>query len=566
MSGFAAVAAADPEALGRPLLAAEALLIEPPTATWRDGRLSVAVTGQLCSLAVEPDLVVALDGRLDEPASPRDQAALVFLRAWRRDGPAVVDRTTGDFSGLVYERSTGILHVVRDLTGARPAYIARLAGQGICFSHLRGLIANEQVRLVPNEAWARVYLAGGWPGVRQTQYVGVHAVEPGHVAEWRDHRWVQERVANWDFTTEVPSTSQGRADRFRELFDAATRRRISSVDGSIAVTTSGGLDSSSVLVTARAVRPDADLVALCLPFTDPLGDERAFQASVAAAAGARLVWVSLDDEGPFGAELDDVFLRHAGPPIPNWFLHVALEKAAMREGVVQVLDGEDGDGVVGGRSEFLADLLVRGRILRLAREAAALRSARDMSWRLLAKLTLRPLVSRRSRLPPGQAWSHAARYLVRGGYLSTIMIDCYEGYTGLPGGLAHPFLDRAVVEYAMALPYEERIHHGRSKAVLRNAMGERLPVDVRTRPGKADLSSAFLGAVTGPQRAMLDEGVAMAAESGVSWWTADLAARVQVPKDREAQIAAFRVAMLAQWTTWVTGRNQRAELSPLVSD
>jgi hypothetical protein len=181
-----------------------------------------------------------------------------------------------------------------------------------------------------------------------------------------------------------------------------------------------------------------------------------------------------------------------------------------------------------------------------------------MSWRLLAKLTLRPLVSRRSQLPPGQAWSHAARYLVRGGYLSTIMIDCYEGYTGLPGGLAHPFLDRAVVEYAVALPYEERIHHGRSKAVLRNAMGARLPVDVRTRPGKADLSSAFLGAVTGHQRAM-------AAESGAPWWTADLAARVQVPQDREAQIAAFRVAMLAQWTTWVTGRNQRAELSPLVS-
>jgi asparagine synthetase B (glutamine-hydrolysing) len=565
VSGFAAVIATNPAAPGQPLLEAAALLSQPPTATWRDDRVSIAVTGELCSLAVEPDLVVAIDGRLDEPASQPGLAAAAFLTAWRHAGRATAGRTIGDFSGLVYERKTGRLHAVRDLTGARPAYISRLAGQGICFSHLRALIAHDGVRLVPNDAWARVYLAGGWPAPRQTQYVGVHTVEPGHVAEWKDLRWVQERVATWDFSGEVPPTAQGRAERFRELFDAATRRRIGAVDGPIAVTTSGGLDSSSVLVAARAVRPGADLVALCLPFTDPLGDERAFQASVAEAAGARLVWVSLDDEGPFGAGWDDVFLRHGGPPLPNWFLHVALERAAVREGVVQVLDGEDGDGVVGGRSEFLADLLVRGRILRLAREAAALRSARDLSWRRLAKLTLRPLLSRRSRLPPGQAWSHAARYLVGGGYLSTIMIDCYEGYTGCPGGLAHPFLDREVVEYAVALPYEERIHHGRTKAVLRNAMGPRLPVDVRTRAGKADLSSAFLGAVTGDQRAMLDEGVAMAAASGAVWWTAELAARVQVPQDREAQIAAFRVAMLAQWTAWVTGRNQRAELSPLVS-
>jgi asparagine synthase (glutamine-hydrolysing) len=99
------------------------------------------------------------------------------------------------------------------------------------------------------------------------------------------------------------------------------------------------------------------------------------------------------------------------------------------------------------------------------------------------------------------------RGLVRDGYLSALGAETYAQWQDLDGAVAHPFLDRRLVEYALVVPAEQRIAGGLSKVLLRQAMGNRLPRSVADRRDKAVLSSTFDRAVRGPQRDLLHEGL-----------------------------------------------------------
>jgi asparagine synthase (glutamine-hydrolysing) len=59
----------------------------------------------------------------------------------------------------------------------------------------------------------------------------------------------------------------------------------------------------------------------------------------------------------------------------------------------------------------------------------------------------------------------------------------------------HPFHDRRVIEFAFAIPEEQRWRFEQTKFVLRQAMRGLLPEDVRTRTTKGDYSSMLVEAL-----------------------------------------------------------------------
>jgi asparagine synthase (glutamine-hydrolysing) len=59
----------------------------------------------------------------------------------------------------------------------------------------------------------------------------------------------------------------------------------------------------------------------------------------------------------------------------------------------------------------------------------------------------------------------------------------------------HPFLDRRLVEFLLALPEEQRWQRGRTKYVLRCALSGLLPESVLHRTDKADFSRLFIDAI-----------------------------------------------------------------------
>jgi asparagine synthase (glutamine-hydrolysing) len=71
----------------------------------------------------------------------------------------------------------------------------------------------------------------------------------------------------------------------------------------------------------------------------------------------------------------------------------------------------------------------------------------------------------------------------------------------------YPFFDRRLIEFCVALPMEQRLSRGWTRAILRRAMTDVLPREVQWRPGKQDLSPNFQLGLLGRDRALVDSAV-----------------------------------------------------------
>jgi asparagine synthase (glutamine-hydrolysing) len=56
-----------------------------------------------------------------------------------------------------------------------------------------------------------------------------------------------------------------------------------------------------------------------------------------------------------------------------------------------------------------------------------------------------------------------------------------------------PFLDKRLVEYCVAIPGEQKVSQGYTRAVVRRALQGYLPEAIRLRPDKGDLGWSFRG-------------------------------------------------------------------------
>ena len=69
----------------------------------------------------------------------------------------------------------------------------------------------------------------------------------------------------------------------------------------------------------------------------------------------------------------------------------------------------------------------------------------------------------------------------------------------------HPFMDKRLIEFCMALPSSQKLNQGWSRAILRRAMNEILPESVQWRGGKMDMTPNFLHGLLKLNRELLDK-------------------------------------------------------------
>lgn len=597
VSGFAALRGAFDPALIEGIAAAAAHRGHPHV--WRDdGVALIAFEGRRrAPLFVSQDLVVALDARIDNRTAvvsalgadappPGATDAELIARVWRRWNANGLRRVIGDFAGAIYDRRSRVLSVVRDPLGVRPALLARSAGRLLAASDLPMLLADASLDRTPDEEWVAAFLVAGAGFRRAAGYRDTWRLEPGAAANASDGGWVERPWWTWRYRRVRERDDAAYAERFRELFDEAVRTRIAGARR-VGVSLSGGLDSTSVAASVReTVAPDQLAAGFAIGFESAEGDERALQRLVAARLGLPLRWVAIE-AGPFDADPIRTIERLGVPPLsPNWFHPEAVARAAAADGIDVALDGIDGDSLLQGSPEVLSDLMVRGRWRTWRREAEALRRVQGVGRRTaLRRYSVKPLVpnaaltvwrraqgrrdvpafvapdlARRYRLESlltHDSWWPGRTFAVREmGAVSPVLLpmtmellDSIWSRRGIE--IAHPFLDRRVVEFCLGLPWTQKLRGGFTKSVLRNAMSDRLPTDITARAAKADLSAPFINSVLGQERTFVLEGLSLAASNGTTWWSSEGLRRLgESFADGEDPFEAYRVAILAHWYRW----------------
>jgi asparagine synthase (glutamine-hydrolysing) len=69
----------------------------------------------------------------------------------------------------------------------------------------------------------------------------------------------------------------------------------------------------------------------------------------------------------------------------------------------------------------------------------------------------------------------------------------------------HPFMDKRLIEFCLALPPEQKLHQGWSRIVMRRAMIGILPEAIRWRGGKTDMTPNFLRGLLTADRGAVEE-------------------------------------------------------------
>ena len=130
------------------------------------------------------------------------------------------------------------------------------------------------------------------------------------------------------------------------------------------------------------------------------------------------------------------------------------------------------------------------RVDRLLRAATGHREAPLLPAFVRADFARRAgLTGRLEALRPRQAFRSPARQEVYGNLVGTPWYwrtANWHGRNAAPFGIdvRHPFLDRRLVEYVLAVPGEQLFRLGSTKDLLRRSMAGLLPETIRRRPGK----------------------------------------------------------------------------------
>lgn len=336
--------------------------------------------------------LIALLGLADRPACELTDSQLM-LAAYERWGTACLERFVGDFAFAIWDSRDQSMFCACDHMGIRPFYYYQSNRLFAFASEIKALLSLQEVPCRLNEVRVADYLLPMLEDKAITFYQGILRLPPAHCLTVRRDASQVQSYWSLDPSKELRLPSnEAYADAFREIFTEAVNCRLRSAypAGSML---SGGLDSSSIVTTARLLGAgtgngclktfSAIFPSLPAPELAKI-DERLYIEAVLAGGGLEPHYVQVDQISPL-ADLDRVFEYEDEPFVsPQLFMAAALYRAASDQGARVVLDGFGGDSTVSHGTAYLSELVRTGQWASFASEVQAHAQLYQMPvWRTL---------------------------------------------------------------------------------------------------------------------------------------------------------------------------------------
>lgn len=314
-------------------------------------------------------------------------AELIAL-AYERWGRGCVARLIGDFAFVRWDSESRELFCARDAMGVKPLYYFESQGSFAFASEAKALLTLPEVPRDIDPLQVALFLEGTIADRDRTHYKAIRRLPAAHSLTVGRNQSVVAQYWRPDTDRELTLASgEEYSEAFGEIFREAVSCRLRSIHP-VAAALSGGLDSSSIVCTARDMRRRAggsplhtfSLVFPTLPERElRMIDERPYIDSVVRGGGFVPTFVRGDELSPV-AEIDEVLERLDEPYLaPNLYLHWAMYRGARERGARVFLDGFDGDTTVSHGFARLNTLIRQGEWDAFEREVRALAARRGVA-------------------------------------------------------------------------------------------------------------------------------------------------------------------------------------------
>jgi asparagine synthase (glutamine-hydrolysing) len=522
--------------------------------------------------------------------------------AFDRWGESSLTRLRGSFVVLSWNPASRTGFLATDQLGVGALFLHESDGKLWFASELRDLLRLLPRRPPPDDASVVQWLADGYLERGETLFQGVRRLEGGHLVRLDGDAYTWRKLPYWTPRYDAPERlTQGEASAMlRAELERAVGERLE--EPSItALLVSGGLDSAAVASAARGTVPSARLRAYSLVFPDhPQADESERIQQLTDALG--LPWVTTEAHvgSAMAASLEFQQVWEVPAASPTLDFYLPMLRRAADDGIGVALDGEGGDELFGCSPYLIADLVRRGDLRGARNLARRLPGVGDhpgsrLVWRLVSEFGLKGAapheLHRVRRTVPGMP-GRAPRWLTLRGATEYVqrqdrwawkrrsgprcwaylvdLLTTWREQTGahdffrrrsVLAGLEtrHPLLDDlGLISLVLRLPPELAFDPHLTRPLLRAALEGKLPDQIRLRPDKSEFSALLVGALSGPDRAIVSS--LLRASDAASWEFVDPAwARglLDVPLERRNFTWAQQVWRIATTECWL--RSQEDE-------
>jgi asparagine synthase (glutamine-hydrolysing) len=468
-----------------------------------------------------------------------DTDAEMVLAAYECWGSTSPNRLLGDFAFAIWDGRHRRLFCARDILGMRPFYYFADGHTFLFASELQQVLQMPSVPCEPNEGMIGEYLASVVNNKNETLYKRIFRLPPAHFLIITPDRVRMDRYWDIDPAKVIRYRSDKEyADHFLDIFREAVCCRMRA-HGRVGAQLSGGLDSSSVSCVARSLIntgaiSENGFETFSMVFPGWRCDESEYIEAVKTKSGIKSN--ALHPDVPERSWYEAQVARYLDiPDYPNGSMSDSMEDLARKKGFRVLLTGLGGDEWFTGSYYHYADFLRQFRILSLVREArhefgkSALmplpsnpllnyafkplipenistwirriknhgKTAHDwIDPRLARSINLTQRLYRTINWTRFSSFAQGGHYIASTSGFQTHAIEMEERSASSFGiELRHPFHDRRLLEFGLALPEEQRSRANHRKLIIRRAMGDYLPKTVLHRHTKAEFSRVFVRAL-----------------------------------------------------------------------
>jgi asparagine synthase (glutamine-hydrolysing) len=481
-----------------------------------DGRVWITADARVDD---QPELRRKLEGRGRTNPGPATDVELI-LRAYETWGEDCVHHLVGDFAFAIWDGPRRRLFCVRDHFGVKPFYYAQLA-DGLVFSNTLNCVRRHPdiSGELNDQAIVDFLLFDFNQDPSTTAFQAIQRLPPAHSLTWSNGEVRLKRYwtlpANGSIRYQRPSEY---VDHFKELLRAAVRDRLRT--DRVGVLMSGGLDSTTIAATAKEAfvkeSKPFDLRAFTLVYDHLVPDsERYYSNKAATALGIPIHHLPVDDYRPF----DRCDEGELPPPEPVNAPLAAIDVDQLRHAADHgrvVLTGYGPDSMLAyPMRTHIAACLRELRLDRIVADLAQYVVAHGWSCPRALISSLKRRIERRTRRPTYPSWLEtrfAASANLPGRWAQTSdeqpsvrtsrrrshqdlsgpywawMFEKWDpGVTGVAIDVRHPFFDRRLAEFFLAIPpipwcLNKRLIRLGAKGLLPEAIRRRRKVPLSRDP------------------------------------------------------------------------------------
>ena len=457
-----------------------------------------------------------------------DSDTEVLLKSYAEWGVEMLNMLNGMFAFVIYDKVSESIFLARDRYGVKPIYYAFDESNDLYIaSEIKQFGAIPKFNLQENlESSYNFLINAETPKNENTFFSNVFKIKAGCYVLHKLNRdfkknFNQQRWYDYPRQSVNHLSFQDASKNFKKLFDEALAYRLN-CDVDIAITFSGGLDSSSVLFSLEKINipDDLNIKTFSGRFHNTNVDEGEYinhgvNQSRFPRKDINLSPIcSIDEFKKFSRFHDEPLLTSAV------FAQWQLFKNISNEGARVVIDGLGADEILAGYKSFyrprLKELLLKKQLMQLIKEARHMSKnfnfsiLRPFVWLLSSILPSHFIKNTRARFNIGSVSKDFLSIESPKNESSDSCNDNFYSFSramhkerSLPQQLQwsdrnsmafsietrSPFLDFRLVDLLLPLPSEFKISSGENKRLLKSAMKDRIPQYILHRRDKQGFES-----------------------------------------------------------------------------